>query len=108
MLRVAIERFNKTVILRCIGRVVAGPEAETLEAIALAQRTPRIIVDLSGASEIDARGLGTLAALRLWTRKHGVEFAIQNPSDAVHALLVLTGLDRTIPVIVEQSVAVAC
>lgn len=108
MLKVAIQRFNTTVILRCTGRVVAGQEAETLEAIALAQRAKTIVVDLSAASEIDARGLGTLAALRRWAKRHGIEFAIRNPSGAVYTLLALTRLDRAIPVIFEHAAAVAC
>ncbi|HZU22792.1 MAG TPA: STAS domain-containing protein [Terriglobales bacterium] len=102
-----MSRSADATILTCIGRLVAGEEASSLEAIAVAQQGPQLLLDLSGADAIDARGLGVLNAIRQWAASRGIEFAVLNPSDVVRSMMALVKLDVNIAV-VDEARAVAC
>lgn len=107
MLKVEVSRSSAGIVLSCVGRIVAGPEAEKLESTAFAQNSRQLLLDLSGTEAIDARGLGALNAIRQWAINEGIDFAILNPSCPVRYLMALVKLDVNIAVL-EDARAVAC
>ncbi len=67
--------------------------AETLAQIkAEMSKTLPIHVDLSEVDEADAAGLQILMAIRLHTLSHGLAFQLENPSEAVMALIELSDM----------------
>ncbi|WP_049637931.1 lipid asymmetry maintenance protein MlaB [Methylophilus sp. TWE2] len=67
--------------------------AETLAQIkAEMSKTLPIYVDLSEVDEADAAGLQILMAIRLHTLSHGLAFQLENPSEAVMALIELSDM----------------
>src|SRR5947209_5990775 len=107
MLTVEVSRSPAGTILHCLGRIVAGQEAEKLESVAFAQNGRQMLLDLSGIDAIDARGLGALNAIKQWATNEGIEFAILNPSCPVRYLMALVKLDVNIAVL-QDARAVAC
>jgi anti-anti-sigma factor len=107
MLQVEVSRNGSSTLLRCVGRLVAGRELDALKAVACAQNSPQLLLDLSSATEIDARGLGTLTTIQRWAAKAGTRFAVLNPSAQVRRMMSLTRLDTAIPVTQEAWCAVA-
>lgn len=94
MLRIVREHLADTVILRCFGRIVAGPEAESLkDAVACEADKRQVILDLAGVEAIDARGLGLLVFLQTLGSALGFDLEVANPSPRVRELLGLTRLD---------------
>ena len=99
MLKTEVSRTENMALLRCTGRIVAGKEAEALERIALKQDAPRLVLDLSSITSIDARGLGVLTSIWRQAQNEKVDFVLLNPSAAVLSLMSLMKLDTAIPVI---------
>lgn len=99
MLKTEVSRTENMALLRCTGRIVAGKEAEALERIALKQDAPRLVLDLSLITSIDARGLGVLTSIWRQAQNEKVDFVLLNPSAAVLSLMSLMKLDTAIPVI---------
>jgi anti-anti-sigma factor len=92
MLSVTIESSGNLAVLRCSGRIVAGEEAWTLFNTAISLENKRVLVlDLTGVTRADARGLGVLVLLRQWARSAGMKLQVV-PSKPVLELLELTGL----------------
>jgi anti-anti-sigma regulatory factor len=92
MLNVMIENSGNLAILYCLGRIVAGQETWTLFNAVESLKPGRVVVlDLTGVSGIDARGLGALLALKQWAVGAGVKLQLV-PSNAVQELLDLTRL----------------
>ncbi len=59
------------------------------------KRTTRIVVlDLSQVEFMDAGGLNTLVSLHHWTRNHGIQLKLVNPSGLVHEMMTRTRLNR--------------
>lgn len=55
-------------------------------------KTLPIHLDLAEVDEVDAAGLQILIAIRSHTLSHGVPFQLENPSDAVTALIELSDM----------------
>ena len=99
MLVVNTHNLEDGVLLRCIGRIVAGEEVNILRRVALAHTDRRqIVLDLANVSTLDGAGIGLLAFLQRCVRSHGLHLRIQNPSAHVRELLELTNLDSVIEV----------
>jgi anti-anti-sigma regulatory factor len=92
MLSVRIENSGNLAVLCCSGRIVAGEEAWTLFSTAISLQNKRVVVlDLTGVTGADARGLGVLVLLRQWAGSAGMKLQVI-PSKPVLELLELTGL----------------
>jgi anti-anti-sigma factor len=105
MLSVEVNRSNETVILRCVGRIVAGREVETLEAVALGQNARRLFIDLETVASVDAAGLGALAEIFRWAKDRGIQFGVLAPTRRVRTLMKLMKLDAVIPIVSEAQVS---
>jgi anti-sigma B factor antagonist len=94
MLHIVREHLADTAILQCSGRIVAGPEAESLkDAVACEADKRLVILDLAAVDAIDARGLGLLVFFQTLGFALGFELELANPSPRVRKVLDLTRLD---------------
>jgi anti-anti-sigma factor len=86
------------VVVRACGRLVLGHGAdEPLWAAQLDQSADSdVALDLSCVSDLDARGLGVLAALVRRARQRGTSVSVVAASRVVQRLGELTGLDRAL------------
>jgi anti-anti-sigma factor len=92
-LHIEIEQVGDVAVLRCMGRIVQPEALRHLESTVTGWSQLRIIVlDLSAAEGVDARGLGTLVFLHNWARAAGIHMKLVNPSKLVLEMLELTGL----------------
>ena len=94
MLHVAVEYSRDTAILHCVGRIVAGDEADVLKAAVMRQASRRVVLlDLARVETMDAAGLGLLIFLQSMGHAVGFKLRLTNPTRHVRELLKLTGLD---------------
>ena len=94
MLQVAVEYSADTAILPCVGRIVAGDEADVLKAAVMCQASRRVVLlDLAGVQTMDAAGLGLLIFLQTMGHTVGFKLQLTNPTRHVRELLKLTRLD---------------
>lgn len=86
------------IILRARGRLVLGHGArESLWASQLQQSAAiDVALDLSCVNDLDAQGLGVLAAFVRHARQHGRTVSVIAASRVVQRLGELTGLDRAL------------
>jgi len=100
MLRVIIQYLGEMAVIRCVGRIVAGPEADTLREAALSQRQRRaVVLDLAGIDTVDGGGIGLLLFLQGWTRAVGIDLQLLNPAPHIRELLQLTNLDSVFKIL---------
>jgi anti-anti-sigma factor len=95
MLELSTEKSGNVTVVRCVGRIVHGEESENLRKVVVAAENARIVVlDLSEVHSIDAGGLAELVLLHLWTKAHGTQLKLVDPSHFVYEMLARTGLHR--------------
>lgn len=98
---------ERTVTVRCSGRIVFHKEARLLaETVrSLIEKHEQVVLDLSQVRDVDSAGLGTFASLHLYARQLGHSFVLTNPVHFVRDLLELTQLDRQLQVRSAQECA---
>lgn len=95
MLNIDVERNSGVAVVHCSGRLVRGVEVCTLRKAVVSEKTTRIVVlDLSQVEFMDAGGLNVLVSLYHWTRNHGIQLKLTQPSRLVHEMLTRTRLNR--------------
>jgi anti-anti-sigma factor len=99
MLTIDVEKTDDVAVVHCAGRLVRGEEVSTLKNAVVSEKNTRIVVlDLSELEFMDAGGLNALVSLHHWTRSHGVQLKLVNPSDLVREMLTCTGLNRVLDI----------
>ena len=94
MLNVTIQHSEDMAVLRCVGRIVAGDEANILRKAVLSQVNSRtVVLDLTRVDAIDGGGMGVLVFLQGWARAAEVDLKLMNPTSRVRELFELTNLD---------------
>ena len=94
MLNVIIQHSEGMAVLRCVGRIVAGDEANILRKAVLSQANNRtVVLDLARVDAIDAGGMGLLVFLQGWAHATEVDLKLMNPTSRVRDLFELTNLD---------------
>jgi len=107
MLTIDTEKSSDVVVVHCAGRLVRGEEVCTLRNAVVSEETTRIVVvDLSQLEFMDVGGLNALVSLHHWTRNHGIQFKLVNPSRFVEEMLTRTGLNRVFNISSLQEVLV--
>ena len=99
MLTLDVEKTGDVAVVRCAGRLVRGAEISTLRNAVVSEKNTRIVVlDLSELEAMDVGGLNSLVSLQLWSRNHGVQLKLVNPSRFVREMLTRTRLDHVFEV----------
>ncbi len=105
MLRIITEHLGDITILRLFGRIVAGPEVESLkDAVACEADERLVMIDLAGIDAIDARGLGLFVFFQALGCALGFELQLTNPARRVRELLELTRLDSVLEISHSEAV----
>ena len=99
MFSVTTHNVAEAVVLRCQGRLVHGEESALLCA-AVRYHGQDVALDLSRVTAIDAGGIGALVSLQA----AGIYLKLMNPSEAVHSVLRLTGLQSVFEICEEQTI----
>jgi anti-sigma B factor antagonist len=95
MLTIDVEKANDVAVVHCGGRLVRGAEVSTLRSAVVSEKGTRILVlDLSQLEFMDGGGLNALVSLHHWTRNHGIQLKLVNPSRLVQEMLTRTRLNR--------------
>ena|SRR2546425_1767523 len=93
MLQVVVEHTADTVVLRCVGRIVAGEEVHALQDTVVSHTDKHVVLlDLAGVDSIDAAGLGLLMFFQTLGRALGFELTLLQPSERVREMLEITNL----------------
>src|SRR4029077_13884276 len=99
MLTIDTEKCGDVAVVRCSGRLVRGEGVCTLRNAVVTGKDTRIVVlDLSEVESLDAGGLTALVSLHHWTRNHGIQLKLVNPSHFVREMLECTHLDSVFDV----------
>ena len=92
MLSIRAENMGDAVVLRCVGRIVAGDPTRALRDAVMCQVGKRLVVlDLAEVDTIDAAGLGDFIFLLACVA--GMDFKLMNVTERVRELLNVTQLD---------------
>jgi anti-sigma B factor antagonist len=66
----------------------------------LDERLPaRVVVDLRDVTFMDSSGLSVLAGLARRQQPRGGTVAVCNPSEQIAKIMILTGLDKSVPIL---------
>ncbi len=94
MLTIDVEKNSEVAVVHCNGRLVRGVEVCTLRNAVVSEKTTRIVaLDLSQVEFMDGGGLNALVSLHHWTRDHGIQLKLVNPSRLVREMLTRTHLN---------------
>ncbi len=85
---------NRTAVVTCRGRIHFGPTARRFrsDVAGLIARHRRVVLDLSGVTDIDASGIGALAALIRNAHARHVALLLATPKDPARRLVKLSRL----------------
>jgi len=99
MLKVTIRKVGGIVVIRCVGRIVAGEDfCAVRDGIGHSGENRFIVVNLAEVDAIDAAGLGLLVSLHTSPGIAGVELKLMNTSERTRELLTLTRLDSVLEI----------
>ena len=88
MFKLNVEKIGKLAVVHCEGRIVRSDAAFRLRDAVTQQRDARIVLlDLSGVGALEGGGLGMLLFLQMWTRDHGIQLKVLDPSAGVRQSL---------------------
>jgi anti-anti-sigma factor len=97
MLTIDVEKNGGVAVVHCSGRLVRGVEVGTLRNAVVSEKTTRVVVlDLCQVEFMDAGGLNSLVSLHHWTRSHGMQLKLVDPSKLVREMLTRTRLNRVL------------
>lgn len=92
-LHIKREQTGDVAVLQCAGRIVRGEALHFLKDAVTSLSRPRVVVlDLTEVEMLDGGGLGMLVFLHRWTRDHGIQLKLVNPSNFVREMLECTRL----------------
>jgi anti-anti-sigma factor len=104
-LTLEIETTADTAIVRCQGRLVtSSTDALYLPVAQLIPTHKRIVLDLTGLTQMDSMGLGTLVRLAVSARSKGCRLELLNLGKKVRDLLVMTNLLSVFTIVGEHGI----
>jgi anti-sigma B factor antagonist len=99
MLTIDVEKTGDVALVHCAGRLVRGAEVCTLRNAVVSEKNTRIVVlDLAQVEFVDGGGLNALVSMHHWTRNHGIQLKLVNPSAFVREMLARTRLNRVLDI----------
>lgn len=101
MLNVVVENSGSVAVVHCSGRIVEGQTSPLFNAVKSLKDARVVLLDLTGISGMDARGVGALLALNQWAQDAHVGLQVV-PSNVVQELLDLTRLSPEFELIFSE------
>ena len=102
-----IEDRGTTAFVRCHGKLLAGhADLLYLPVAHLLPTHRRIVLDLSGLTQMDSMGLGALVRLYVSARNQGCTLELRNLGTKVRDLLIMTNLLPAFTEIGEHNIRV--
>jgi len=83
MLRVSLERVNRTALLICQGDAIVGDEASYLFDLITRDHQCDVVLDVEGVEEIGNEGLLVIQAGREWLHRLGHRLVLRSPARRV-------------------------
>lgn len=96
MLKIEVQRGNRSAEVKVCGRLVHGKEAELLRQAVEVLTECCISIDLSDVEKVDAAGLGTLVFLQHQLSGQGRELILHSAPEYFIHLLRLTALEKVL------------
>ncbi|MCU1487908.1 MAG: Anti-sigma factor antagonist [Actinomycetia bacterium] len=92
---VEVTEERAQVLVRVVGELdlVTVPVLDRHLTAAASRERPRVVVDLSGVTFLDVRGINSLVAADGAAREAGSALVLRGASDQVHRLLEVCGLE---------------
>jgi anti-sigma B factor antagonist len=108
-LKLDAHEVSGVTVLACAGRIAFGDEATALRdrVKALLNSTKSIILNLSGVSNIDSGGLGTLVGLYSSARAGGADIKLTGLGPRLRDVLAITKLSTVFEVYDTEAQALA-
>jgi anti-sigma B factor antagonist len=94
---VEVTEERAQIVVRVVGELdlVTAPVLDRHLAGAVSRERPRVVVDLSGVTFVDVRGLNPLVVADAAARELGSAVVLRGARDQVHRLLEVCGLAGT-------------
>lgn len=86
---------------------IAGAGEVDLPFMLVAGSRDKVIVDLTGVDFLASIGVRTLVKTAKPIAQRGGKMVLVNPNEAVHKVLVSTGMDTLVPIVDDEASAVA-
>jgi len=84
MLAINVENLGDLTVIECKGRIIRSDDVFKLRDAVQAQPSAHIIaLDLSEVKEMGGGGLGMLAFLEHWARKHKIHLKLYDPPKTI-------------------------
>jgi anti-sigma B factor antagonist len=102
-----VERGDDVAVVRCHGKLVSGVSDLLYATVSpLIPETRRIVLDLTGLTNMDSMGIGTLIRLYVSARSAGCELVLINLGKKIRQLLAITNLLSVFAVVGEQNIKI--
>ena len=105
---VKTETKNGLMICRVEGEIdiSSSPDIKKIFDKLIAQKIPRIVVDLSNVSYVDSSGLATLVGILKNMRSYGGKMKLAGMSSKIKSLFEITKLDKLFDIAASEEEAV--
>jgi anti-sigma B factor antagonist len=99
---------GEVLVLRCAGRIVAGPEAQALHDAVRQElpQQPHIVLQTAEVQFIDSSGLGTMVRLMSAARAAGGDVKICQPPATIRKVLAMTNLHKVFEIYETEGEAI--
>ena len=101
-LKLSLETRNRgdVIVVHCQGRIVYRDEAAALSHLVgeILKSGSKVVLDLSGVTNMDSAGIGELALLQTWAQERNADLKCAGAQSMVRTLLDLTNLDSVLEV----------
>jgi anti-sigma B factor antagonist len=107
-LQLNLRWVGEVLVLECAGRIVAGPEADTLQETIRQElvHQPCIVLQTAAVQFIDSTGLGTIVRLMSAARAAGGDLKICQPPAMMRKVLAMTNLLQVFEIYENESEAI--
>ena len=99
---------GKVYVIRCVGRIVTGEEATTLQAAFNrgVLEFKQLVLDFSQVTRLDSTGMGLLVRFLWHARNRNGDVRLATPTEAITHLLKMTKLDSVFRIYPNQEAAI--
>ncbi len=99
--QVVYEPHGDALVIRFAGEIDHHSAVDVRTGIdekLMAERPPKVFLELSGVDFMDSSGLGLIMGRFALVRRYGGKLAVLDPAPAVRKILSLAGMERMIPI----------